>query len=295
MLKPKIFIGASKEDLLLARALANGLEECAVVKVWNEVVFEPNRGFLESLLEALTEYDFAAFILGSDDLTISRDESKPSPRDNVLFESGLFMGVLGRERVFLIYDRSAELKIPSDLSGVKIASYDGMAVADLADAEGRLRKSCDLVAERIRKSTFPSLAGEWRSKYIMSGDIGAPFVEEDVYITVYSDVVSFTVINNPQHDYYTASGRMILDNQMTGKWRNARERFDEKGLFILTIGPSATFMYGFCTGQDESGGPVYGPWVLAKKVGADDALVSERLKAAEATLGRAPLSFAHSQ
>src|SRR5215467_4566432 len=273
MLKPKIFVGASKENLLFARALANGLEECAAVKVWNEGVFELNRGYLESLLEAPTEYDFAAFILGSDDLTTSRDESKPSPRDNVLFESGLFMGVLGRERVFLIYDKSVELKIPSDLSGVKIASYDGMAVADLADAEGRLRKSCDLVAERIRKSTFPSLAGEWRSKYIMSGDIGAPFVEEDVYITVYSDVVSFTVINNPQHDYYTASGRMILHNQMAGKWRNARERSDEKGLFILTIAPSATFMYGVCTGQDEGGVPVYGPWVLAKKVGAGDALV----------------------
>lgn len=56
------------------------------------------------------------FILAPDDMTFSKDETKPAPRDNVLFESGLFMGVLGRERVFLVYDQAVGLKIPSDLA-----------------------------------------------------------------------------------------------------------------------------------------------------------------------------------
>jgi hypothetical protein len=59
------------------------------------------------------------FILAPDDMTFSKDETKPAPRENVLFEHGLFMGVLGRERVFLVYDQAVGLKIPSDLAGIR--------------------------------------------------------------------------------------------------------------------------------------------------------------------------------
>ena len=46
--------------------------------------------------------DFAAFIISPDDTVISRDAENLAPRDNVIFELGLFMGVLNRQRVFLI-------------------------------------------------------------------------------------------------------------------------------------------------------------------------------------------------
>ena len=91
MAKPKLFIGSSQKNLRVAGVLAEALEESAQVRVWNEGVFGLNQGFLETLLKQLEEYDFAAFVLASDDLTTSADQSRPSPRDNVLFESGLFM------------------------------------------------------------------------------------------------------------------------------------------------------------------------------------------------------------
>src|SRR5262249_30293377 len=104
--KPKLFIGSSKKNLRVAKILAIGLEADAEVKVWDEGVFGLNQGFLETLLKILEDYDFAVFILAPDDLIISKDGTTPSPRDNVLFESGLFMGVLGRARVFLVYDQA---------------------------------------------------------------------------------------------------------------------------------------------------------------------------------------------
>jgi predicted nucleotide-binding protein len=67
----------------------------------------------------LDQFDFAVLILAPDDVTI--DQLSPSTRDNVLFEFGLFMGRLGRDRVFVVYDDSIELKKPSDLAGVMLA------------------------------------------------------------------------------------------------------------------------------------------------------------------------------
>src|SRR5205814_2018115 len=46
------------------------------------------------------------------------------PRDNVLFELGLFMGRLGRARTFLVHQSGVNIKIPTDLSGVTAAVYE---------------------------------------------------------------------------------------------------------------------------------------------------------------------------
>lgn len=159
MAKPKLFIGSSNKNLRVAKVIAEGLEEYAEARVWDEGVFGLNQGFLEVLLSKLEEYDFAVFILAPDDMVTSNEESKPSPRDNVLFESGLFMGVLGRSRVFLVYDHVAGLKIPSDLAGVTLASYDGTRIQG-DDAPAAVRKACRIIGDSITASRFPHLIGE---------------------------------------------------------------------------------------------------------------------------------------
>jgi predicted nucleotide-binding protein len=72
---------------------------------------------------ATKDADFAALVLTADDMTVSRGKAKPSPRDNVIFELGLFMGALGRERVFILKPKGIDVRIPSDLLGVVWLEY----------------------------------------------------------------------------------------------------------------------------------------------------------------------------
>src|ERR1700680_2043986 len=124
MTKVAIFIGSSSEGLEFARAVRALLAQDAEVTLWNEVFFAVGNTFIDSLVNAFPRFDFAAVVLTPDDLTTSRDVKTLSPRDNALFELGLFMGHLGRERTFVVRPRSNDLKIPSDLAGLTTAPYD---------------------------------------------------------------------------------------------------------------------------------------------------------------------------
>ena len=74
-----------------------------VPKPWTEGVFEASSTSIESLVTAAKQADFAALVLTADRYNgIAEHKAKPSPRDNVIFELGLFMGALGRERVFIL-------------------------------------------------------------------------------------------------------------------------------------------------------------------------------------------------
>lgn len=121
---PKLFIGCSTEALPLAREMQSLLRyDKLLVEVWTDDVFQPSRYPLEDLQSHVEASDFAALILSPDDKVTSRATERSAPRDNVIFELGLFLGVLGRERVLLIVPRSTELKLPSDLAGITPLDY----------------------------------------------------------------------------------------------------------------------------------------------------------------------------
>jgi len=282
MARPKLFIGSSHKNLRVAEVLAENLEEVAEVTVWDEGVFGLGYGFLETLLSRLEDYDFAAFILASDDLTTSREETKPAPRDNVLFESGLFMGVLGRDRVFLVFDQSVGIKIPSDLAGVTLAPYDGGRIEG-DDAAAAVRKAARLISDRVKGSRFPYLVGDWKSEYPMTFERGNPLVVEECSVRTSGDCLYLTTKTSSHGDYYTAWGR-ILERQIIGKWKSREGENNMDGVFMLTFSPHASFMYGYFTSPDQKGGIVYATWVMAKVSGADEAKVESRLAAAREML-----------
>jgi hypothetical protein len=132
--KPSMFIGSSNEGYDTARAIQAILKDDADITLWRNGVFGLNQGTLESLVKAADTFDFAILVLTPDDVTESRDVKKNSPRDNVLFEAGLFMGRLGRERAFIIHPNNVEMKLPSDLAGVTVATYEQSANIELRDA-----------------------------------------------------------------------------------------------------------------------------------------------------------------
>jgi hypothetical protein len=121
--RPLVFIGSSTEGLPVAKAVQANLDYCAECVIWHQGGFGLSEGSLESLVNKLDEWDFGVLVLTPDDFVESRGARNAVPRDNVLLELGLFVGRLGRERTFMVVDRSAKLKLPSDLAGITPATF----------------------------------------------------------------------------------------------------------------------------------------------------------------------------
>ena len=145
--KPRIFLGSSGKQAKLVQALTRGLEEVAHVEPWT-TSFNPGTTTLERLLELTREVDFAAFVFAHDDWTaISPPASDPSgsgqasPRDNVVFEAGLFGGVLGMRRTFILHARGS--KLPTDLLGLTCVRYEEATTAEMRVINEKLRKAIE--------------------------------------------------------------------------------------------------------------------------------------------------------
>jgi Predicted nucleotide-binding protein containing TIR-like domain len=82
---------------------------------------------------------------------VKREKSVNSPRDNVIFELGFFMGSLGRERTFMVYCRDEKINLPSDLAGVTPATFAKRVDDNLQAALGPV---CTLIKQAIKKSGF---------------------------------------------------------------------------------------------------------------------------------------------
>lgn len=122
--RPVLFIGCSAEALPIAEEIALGLKHANIDAVpWNKGVFGASGIPLDDLLRAVEEADFAAFVFAPDDKVISRGEERDAPRDNTVFELGLFMGKLARNRCFIVKESSLDIKIPSDLLGITPITY----------------------------------------------------------------------------------------------------------------------------------------------------------------------------
>lgn len=146
-MRPAVFIGSSSEGKDVAQKIRIQLCDCAEVVIWNEGPFGLGEGTLESLVEALNKFDYAILVLTPDDMVRSRGRASQSPRDNVLFECGLFMGHLGRHRTFIVYDRDKKIKIPSDFAGVTEATYRGNR--DDHNLLAAIGEACDLIRDAI--------------------------------------------------------------------------------------------------------------------------------------------------
>jgi hypothetical protein len=121
MSQPSIFLGSSGEQLEMAQEIAGKLGYSALVHVWDDV-FPAGHTTLASLMDEANKVDFAAFIFAPDDQVVSRSSEMQGPRDNVIFEAGLFGGILGMERSIIIYAKGA--KLPSDLEGLTPINYN---------------------------------------------------------------------------------------------------------------------------------------------------------------------------
>lgn len=198
-MKPAVFIASSGESLDVASAMQESLEHVAEVTVWNQDIFKLSRYNIESLVDALESSDFGVFIFASDDALTIKGKEKLATRDNVVFELGLFIGKLGRERCFIVAPRGNEEEIhfPTDLLGITPALYeperqDGNLVAALGPASTKITRQIKSFSVRKKPESLPEDApadlSEGDIKALLQSWMGSRPASKNSQVIKYSDV-----------------------------------------------------------------------------------------------------------
>ncbi|OAP38441.1 hypothetical protein AU381_23020 [Sinorhizobium glycinis] len=144
---PHVFIACASESVSVAKAIKRKLAaDGAEVTIWTEGVFKPNDHTMESLEVQLELMDFAVAIFSPDDKVRSRGKERSAPRDNTVFELGLFAGKIGRSRSFFAVPKGQYVKIPSDLAGITSVRY----VVDQG-TDFDVDEACSQITERIKE------------------------------------------------------------------------------------------------------------------------------------------------
>jgi hypothetical protein len=167
---PSLFIGSSTEGLRVAQELRSNLEKrqnpdkrrIVIPTLWTDGIFRLGESVPDRIIETAATFDFAALVFSPDDVVLSRGIQNVSPRDNIVFELGLFAGQLGRARCFAVVHDPDKPKLPSDFAGVSHATYTMEK-----DGEGKETPSvgaaCDDIVkavERLGKLRHPVLEME---------------------------------------------------------------------------------------------------------------------------------------
>ena len=224
--KPRIFLGSSGKQQKLLQALTRGLEDVARVEPWT-TSFNPGTTTLERLLELAREVDFAVFVFARDDWTTnSPPASDPTgsgqaaPRDNVVFEAGLFGSALGMRRTFILHASGA--KLPSDLLGLTCVRYgDATTAAEMRVVNQKLRKAIE------HEGRVARIEGLWWQFSLTERSAWEP------------SAVSLLRISRDRHGTLEVGGRSWQqDGRLSARYWSeaAKERKDPSGIFYYWKG-----------------------------------------------------------
>jgi len=145
-MKARVFIASSIEGLKIARALQLELEGWAETTLWTQGIFRPSSTVLDDLINISSDYDCAVFVFSADDVNSIREQFVAT-RDNVVFELGLFIGKLGKERTFLIVPKNQErLLLPTNLLGLTYLPFD----SDRTNLQAALGPASTRIMETLR-------------------------------------------------------------------------------------------------------------------------------------------------
>jgi hypothetical protein len=223
-MKPRVFLGSSGQQEKLLQALTRGLQDIADVEPWT-TVFNPGVSTLERLVELTREVDFAAFIFAQDDWTtkgVSPDAApgQASPRDNVVFEAGLFGGALGIRRTFILHADGA--KLPTDLLGLTAIRYDPATTP--------------AIVRQINQKLRTAIAAEGRIGRI-EGDWWQLSLTERTELE--PSAVSLLRISRDRGGGLEVAGRgWQADGMLSSRYRSeaSKERVDPAGVFYFWRG-----------------------------------------------------------
>jgi hypothetical protein len=253
--KPRIFLGSSAAQTKLLQSLTRGLEDVAHVEPWT-ASFNPGTTTLGRLLELTREVDFAAFVFARDDWTVkgaasaASEAGQAAPRDNVVFEAGLFGGVLGMRRTFILHASGA--KLPTDLLGLTCIRYgEELTSAEIKGINQKLRKAIETEGRVV------GIEGLWWQFSLTELSAAEP------------SAVSLLRISRDKSGLLEMSGRSWQsDGTLSARYRSeaAREQKDPPGIFYYWKGerprqPNAPQVDGTGEIRIESADRAAGYWI----------------------------------
>lgn len=155
-MKPRLFVGSSVESLEIANDFQESLQYDANVTVWTQGIFQLSSNALDDLIDALNKFDFAIFIFKSEDISTIRKNEYNVVRDNVVFELGLFIGRLGKDKVFFVSPKNTDnFHLPSDLAGINYGTYDSERDDD--NMLAALGPFCNQIRRELKKFTYSTI------------------------------------------------------------------------------------------------------------------------------------------
>lgn len=231
MRKKRIFIGSSTEELDLANAAKTLLEfeKDFEVTIWNEevwekAVFKLNNNYLNDLIRATLQFDFGILIGTKDDKVEVRGNEELQPRDNILFELGLFIGRLGLNNCAFLIDK--DIKLLSDIKGISLARF-----------------------ERDKMETFTLAINQIKDLFKNQIDSGINFFPSSTLAAVYyENFVKPTCTHILQNDGIEDSGKkyedctikIIIPERLTtdvnSQFQTLKKRFETKRLTFDYLG-----------------------------------------------------------
>jgi len=202
--------------------------------------FNPGTTTLQRLIDLSREVDFAAFVFAQDDWTTdsapASDAAEPgqaSPRDNVVFEAGLFGSAIGMSRTFILHANGA--KLPSDLLGLTSVRYDpATTAAEMKSINEKLRNAIESEGRIAR------IEGAWWQFSLTERTPEEP------------SAISLVRISRDRRGALEVAGRGWQDDGTLSSryWSEAtKEKSDPSGVFYYWNGerprdPNAPQLYG---------------------------------------------------
>lgn len=219
---PKGFIGSSTEGLDIAHAIQEELEHDADMTVWRQGIFNLSNNILDDLTGILDKTDFGIFLLSPDDELKIRGQQSSAARDNVIFELGLFIGRLGKERNFLILAKDhRELHLPTDILGITPATFNSNRIdenlrAAIGPACNKIRTSIKKLGVFRRSNTKDDV-----SNLYISGSVTQ---ESNSALTKNLSYLSFIKEPRETKDHYLNQGDVFFEYKDYGEALKAYER-----------------------------------------------------------------------
>ncbi|MFI0400352.1 MAG: TIR domain-containing protein [Thiolinea sp.] len=178
MRKPRLFIASSSESIAIAEAVNVNLDKELEVTIWKNGTFKLSSSIIDDLIEKSSSVDFALFIFTPDDIAQIRSRQEHVVRDNVLFEMGLFIGSIGKERSFILKPRGIEMHLPTDLLGVTPADYEtSRSDGDLVSATNR---ACSLIKAEVERLGLINFVGLSESRKLRTNPIQYTITDYDL-------------------------------------------------------------------------------------------------------------------